>query len=136
DDGRVLWLGKVDDAVVQSLYRVADIFLCLSEHEGFCMPVIEAMMHDVPVVARAAGALAHTMGPGGLLLRADQTDPRKIAGTLQVLMNEPGLRRQVIQGQRRNLERYRPDALLRELAAYLDALGCTIPRIPAGADIV
>lgn len=136
DDGRVLWLGKVDDAVVQSLYRVADIFLCLSEHEGFCMPVIEAMMHDVPVVARDAGALAHTMGPGGLLLRADQTDPRKIAGTLQVLMNEPGLRRQVIQGQRRNLERYRPDALLRELAAYLDALGCTIPRIPAGADIV
>lgn len=134
-DGRVVFLGKVGDPVVQSLYRVADIFLCLSEHEGFCMPIIEAMMHDVPVVARDAGALAHTLGPGGLLLQADQTDPRKIAATLQVLIDEPGLRRQVIQGQRRNLERYRSARLLRELAAYLDGLGCAIHRVPAGADV-
>lgn len=129
---RILLLGKVSDAVLQSLYRVADLFVCLSEHEGFCMPLLEAMAHDVPVVARDAGALASTLGSGGLLLEAGQSDPREIAAAWRTLLAEPGLRRRVIAGQRRNLEHYAPQRLAYELAEYLATLGCAIPN-PVGA---
>jgi len=124
---QVLLAGKADDDVLQSMYRVANLFVCLSEHEGFCMPAIEAMMHDVPVIARDAGALATTLGEGGILLDANQTNPTEIAAIWHTLIAEPALRRRVIAGQRRNLQRYRPQLLLGQLADYLRGLGFAVP---------
>lgn len=126
--------GKVTGAVLQAYYRVADLFVCLSEHEGFCMPVLEAMVHDVPVVAREAGGLADTLGEGGLLLDAAQNDPREIAALWHTVIAEPGLRRKVLAGQRRNLARYDASELLGRLAAYLVGLGCAAPRAPEALD--
>ena len=48
-------------------YELADLFLCASEHEGFCVPLVEAMDADVPIVAYAAGAVPETLGGAGLL---------------------------------------------------------------------
>ena len=62
--------GKVSDARLQALYRQADVFVCLSRHEGFGMPLIEAMAHDLPVLAYDAPAsnIAQTLGGAGVLL--------------------------------------------------------------------
>ena len=54
--------GPVSAGALGAYYRAADVLVCVSEHEGFCVPVIEAMYHDVPVVAFAAGAVAETVG--------------------------------------------------------------------------
>jgi len=65
---RVILTGKVSDDVLYSYYRAADLFVSASEHEGFGMPLIEAMAFDIPVVAYAAGAVAETIRyPGGSL---------------------------------------------------------------------
>ena len=49
----------------------ADAFLCLSEHEGFCIPLLEAFHFGVPVIARDAGAVAEVVGDAGVLLDGD-----------------------------------------------------------------
>lgn len=64
----VLLLGSISDAALDAEYSAADIFLCLSDHEGFCAPLMEAMERDVPIVAFGAGAVAETVGGGGLIL--------------------------------------------------------------------
>jgi glycosyltransferase involved in cell wall biosynthesis len=125
----VVMAGKVSDEGLLALYRCADAFVCLSEHEGFGMPLIEAMLFDVPVVAHAISSVPDTLGEGGLLLDSD--DPAKVAALLNMLMTEPALRRQVIAGQRRNLARFAPAHLRRQLADYLGAIGVAMPNAPS-----
>lgn len=127
--GRIVLTDKVGEAELQAYYRTASLFVCLSEHEGFCMPILEAMQHDVPVIARDAGALASTMGEGGLVLEADEHDARAIASLWQTVLTEPGLRRRIVDGQRRNLAGYEPERLRQRLADYLTGLG-QAPRMP------
>ena len=66
--GSVVLAGSVPDEELGSYYAAADVFVCLSEHEGFCVPVLEAMSHRVPVVALGAAAVPETVGSAGLVL--------------------------------------------------------------------
>ena len=65
----VVFTGQVDDDELYAYYRLADVFLCLSEHEGFCVPLQEAMHFGLPVIAYDAGAVRETLRGGGLLLQ-------------------------------------------------------------------
>ena len=67
----------VGGAELLAYWAVADVFVCLSEHEGFCVPVVEAMELGVPVVAYAATAVPETLGGAGVLL--DDKDPLVVA---------------------------------------------------------
>jgi glycosyltransferase involved in cell wall biosynthesis len=79
-------LGQVSNEELTALYDVADLFLCASEHEGFCVPLIEAFHKRVPVLAYAATAVPATMDGGGVLY--DTTDPRRVAALMHgVLAN-------------------------------------------------
>ncbi len=66
--GAVSFERSLDDAALAARYRSAHAFLCLSEHEGFCVPLLEAFAHGVPVVARPRGAITETAGDAALLL--------------------------------------------------------------------
>ena len=61
-------VGSVGDAQLAAMFRKATAFVTVSEHEGFCVPLLEAMAFDVPVIARACAAIPETVGDGGLLL--------------------------------------------------------------------
>lgn len=82
--------GKVSEAVLAAYYRAADLFLCLSEHEGFGLPPLVAAAHGIPVMARAASALEETVGPAGILL--DRCDARRIAELAHVVVHDGSLR--------------------------------------------
>lgn len=77
-------LGQVTNEELTALYDVADLFLCASEHEGFCVPLIEAFHKRVPVLAYAATAIPATMDGGGVLY--DTTDPRAVAALMQSVL--------------------------------------------------
>ncbi|RZI43622.1 glycosyltransferase [Herbaspirillum sp. HC18] len=128
-EGNVLFAGKVSNETLYGLYRIADAFVCMSEHEGFGMPLIESMLFDVPVVARGLSSVPHTLGEGGLILK--DGDPREAAAVLHTLFSEPALRRRVIAGQRRNMQRFETDHLKRQLVEYLASLDIESPRKPA-----
>jgi glycosyltransferase involved in cell wall biosynthesis len=87
-----------------TLYRLADVFVTLSEHEGFCVPLLEAMHCRVPVVAYAAGAVPETLRGGGLVLQTQ--DPYVVAEAVHTLMTNDRLRARVLQSQERALQYY------------------------------
>src|SRR5258708_17667027 len=64
---RFWFTGPVPDEDLAAFYRWADVYVSLSEHEGFCVPLVEAMAADVPVVAYARGAPPETLGGAAIL---------------------------------------------------------------------
>ena len=65
---RVFFTGAISSEARDAWYRRADVYLSMSVHEGFCAPLIEALAHGVPVVARGAGAVPETLGGAGVVL--------------------------------------------------------------------
>src|SRR6185503_20543550 len=79
-------------------------FVCLSEHEGFNVPVLEAMHHDVPVVALAAAAVPETVGGAGLLL--DQKRPVVVATAVHRVRTDRALHDRMTAAGRKRVEHF------------------------------
>jgi glycosyltransferase involved in cell wall biosynthesis len=92
----------------------------MSEHEGFCIPVLEAMAHRVPVLAFAAAAVPETMDGAGVLFRAKSFDA--VAEMALRLARDPALREAVLRGQTDRLARYTNQDLAATLRAHLAPL--------------
>jgi glycosyltransferase involved in cell wall biosynthesis len=112
--------GAVRQSTLNALYAVADVFLSMSEHEGFCIPIIESMHHDVPVLAFEAAAVPETMDGAGVLFREKRHDI--VAEMMGKLAGDTALRSAVLRGQRERLNRYRTRNLPSELRAHLAPL--------------
>lgn len=106
---RFVFTGAVPDEDLAAYYRCADAYVSLSEHEGFCAPLIEAMATDVPVLAYAAGAVPETLGGAGLLFTPK--DLEFAAEALGLLIYDEKLRDAVLAGQRRRLADFGPARL-------------------------
>ena len=96
---RFLFTGPVPDAELAAYYRHADVYVSLSEHEGFCVPLVEAMATDVPVLAYAAGAVPETLGGAGICFAP--RDFEYAAELLGRLVYDDDLREAIVAGQRR-----------------------------------
>jgi glycosyltransferase involved in cell wall biosynthesis len=112
--------GLVDDAQLVAYYRVADAFLSMSEHEGFGVPLVEAMHFDVPVVAYAAAAVPYTLGQAGILVEDDNY--AAIAERLHWVITDTTYRSQILAGQRRRLRDFASQKVQAMLKLYLDEL--------------
>ncbi len=116
----VLFSGHVPLPEVVSYAKLAHIYLHLSEHEGFCAPVVECFHLGIPVVAFDAGAVAETMNGGGLLLR--KRDPLHVAAVCHEVLTRPDLKAALLAGQARALEKYRQQRTGGILLEYLRGL--------------
>ncbi|MEO8502059.1 MAG: glycosyltransferase family 4 protein [Vicinamibacteria bacterium] len=101
----VVFTGAVTQAELNAYYKMADVFLGLSEHEGYGAPLIEAMHFGIPVIAFEAGAVRETLHGGGVLLHDKK--PEEVAELLGLLMSDQGLRAAVLETQARALARIR-----------------------------
>jgi len=114
--------GSLPDDQLAAHYATADLFVCLSEHEGFCIPLLEAMRVGLPVVAYDAGAVAETLGGCGVLLGT--THPMLVAETVSRVVVDDALRRQLRDRQRSRVAELdgfdRDAALLSALRPVLD----------------
>jgi hypothetical protein len=95
----------VTNEELTALYDIADVFLCASEHEGFCVPIVEAFYKRVPVIARAAAAVPATMDGGGLLYETE--DPLEVAGLIDAVMSDETLEERILRAQDAALSRLR-----------------------------
>ena len=95
--------------------------MSLSEHEGFCVPLVEAMAADVPVLAYAAGAVPETLGGAGVLF--EPKDLELAAEMLGTLVYDRPVRDRVIEGQRRRLADFSPARIERRLMEVVGAFG-------------
>jgi len=124
----VVFTGQVDDDELYACYREADVFLCLSEHEGFCVPLQEAMHFRVPVVAYEAGAVRETLHGGGVLLR--EKDPMVVAELLGRLTRDRALRAAVLATQDKAMTGIRSTDFG---ALLLERLRPVLDGVPGGA---
>jgi glycosyltransferase involved in cell wall biosynthesis len=117
---RVFFTGPISSEARDAWYRRADVYLSMSLHEGFCAPLIEAIAHGVPVIARDAGAQPETVGKAGVVL--DGADLALVAEALHELASSRTTRRALSDAADERLTELRPDKLARRIRAALDPL--------------
>ncbi len=116
-EDRVAFLDSISDDDLAREYAGADLFLCLSEHEGYCVPLLEAMAADLPIIGYDAGAVPETMGAAGILLH-DKT-PSLVAETIQAVL-DGALAGRMADGRRTQIEHHSPAAVRARLRHFIE----------------
>ena len=111
--------GRVDQASLNELWRDADVFLTLSEHEGFCVPLLEAFATETPVIARPVGGMPEV--GGNAVLWVEEADLAVVAELIDLVVRDDGLRTEMIARGRKQLEHFAPDRVLEQRRSAVDA---------------
>jgi L-malate glycosyltransferase len=119
--------GQVSDEELVAYYDVADLFLCASEHEGFCVPLVEAFYTQVPVLAYAATAVPATMDGAGVLY--DDKDPRVVASLMDAIVSNTPLQDRIVDAQLAAVDRLRAKDFGGTLLGFVDRI-LAMPRLP------
>jgi glycosyltransferase involved in cell wall biosynthesis len=117
---RFWFTGPVPDEDLAAFYRWSDAYVSLSEHEGFCVPLVEAMAADVPIVAYAAGAVPETLGGAGILFAPK--DLEVAAELLGSVVYDRAMRERVLEGQRRRFQDFAPARIEAQLRDTINRL--------------
>lgn len=123
--GAVSFASGLSDAELADCYRSADVFLCLSEHEGFCVPLLECFHFGLPVVARPTGGVPEVTGTAALLCEDD--DLAVVAELLHLACTDPQLRGELRERGRGRLEQFRPEVTARRLREALESVAGSGP---------
>jgi L-malate glycosyltransferase len=122
----VRFFGQVTNEELVACYGVADIFLCASEHEGFCVPLVEAFREGIPVLAYSATAVPATMDGAGVLY--DSRDPVHVAGLIDQVATDRRLRDRIVESQDAALRRLLAKDFRRTLLGFVEQ----VTSSPAG----
>jgi glycosyltransferase involved in cell wall biosynthesis len=128
DVSDVHFVGHVSDAELAAFYEIADVFLCASEHEGFCVPLVEAFYTEVPVLAYAATAVPATMDGAGVLF--EDKDPAAVATLIDAVVSNAALGDAIVDGQLAAVERLMAKDFAGTLLKFIDEVASS-PRAPA-----
>jgi glycosyltransferase involved in cell wall biosynthesis len=113
----VILPGSIDDALLAACYRCAHLFWSMSEHEGFGVPLVEAMWFDVPVLARKSTAVPETLGDAGLMFNG-KDGLEELTILAGMLVTDSELRQTIIRAQRKQRIKFLPA----EIAPYVKQL--------------
>jgi L-malate glycosyltransferase len=116
----VYFTGHVTHDELCTYYRMADLFLCFSLHEGFCVPLVESMWFDLPILALRRTAVGDTLGNAGL--QFDSFEPTLMAETANRILTDANLRSRVLDRQRHRLQQFDPAVISRILLDSLQPL--------------
>lgn len=121
----VTFTGSVNLEQLVAYYRGATALLTLSDHEGFCVPLIEAMRSDLPIVANAAGAIPETLGDAGILLQ--DKSPERVAEALERVVRDQDARGDLVARGHRRLEDFSRERVRERLKSALALGGYELP---------
>jgi glycosyltransferase involved in cell wall biosynthesis len=113
----VVFSGHASFDEVLSYYSLADVFLCMSEHEGFCVPLVEAMYFDVPVIARASAAIPSTLGGAGIMIK--EKEPHFIAGLINAINTDQALRTHILNVQQERVKAFAYETVRGQIVEFL-----------------
>jgi glycosyltransferase involved in cell wall biosynthesis len=120
ETSHVHFIGHVSDEELVAFYEIADLFLCASEHEGFCVPIVEAFYKQIPVLAYAATAVPSTMDGAGVLY--DDLDPIHVASLMDAILSNTALQDRIVDGQLAAVERLRAKDFDGTLLRFVDQI--------------
>lgn len=120
DLGDVVFVGHVSRKELVAHYQVADVYLSMSEHEGFGAPLLESMYFDLPVVAYKAAAVPETMGDAGILVT--RKDHAAVGELINLIVRDDALRTRILERQRERWQAFTPEALMPQLRHCLEMI--------------
>lgn len=103
---------------ILAYYKIADVFLCMSEHEGFCVPLVEAMLFEKPIIAYNSSAVPDTLGGSGILVNTK--DPIIIAKMIERLCKDTTLQNQVLRNQQIRLQDFQYEKIKQQFETYIN----------------
>lgn len=109
----VIFPGHIAFNAILAYYKIADIFLCMSEHEGFCVPLVEAMFFGTPIVAYASTAIPGTLGGSGVLV--ETKEPEVVAEKMYQVITDQAYREEIIEKQKRRLKDFSYDKIKKQI---------------------
>ncbi|MTI53320.1 glycosyltransferase family 4 protein [Geosporobacter ferrireducens] len=116
----IVFTGKVDNRDLTTYYSLGDIFICMSEHEGFCVPLLESMAFEIPTIAYNAGAVGTTMGLAGILI--NEKEHEKIAELINIILENEEIRKKIVEKQKIWIEKFDMTKLRTKVKNILDSL--------------
>jgi glycosyltransferase involved in cell wall biosynthesis len=118
--GQVHFLSHVSMATLKAYYQGADLYVAASHHEGFCVPLVESMYFNLPILAHKSTAIPETLGDSGVLY--EKMDYHQVAEMAQLMVKDQDLRQKIIVNQQERLHQLRPAEAERILKQYLTHL--------------
>lgn len=119
----VIFTGHIPFEQILSYYHAADLFLCMSEHEGFCIPLLEAMYFHIPIVAFSSTAVPGTLNGSGVLF--EEKNYEKVAALINHIISDEEYRKRIIEGQNLRLQDFKYEKIesefLKLIQKYLEA---------------
>lgn len=109
----VVFTGHISFAAILAYYVVADVFLCMSEHEGFCVPLLEAMYFNVPIIAYNSTAVPDTLGNAGILL--DRKEPEYVASKIDEMLSSEELKKKYVDLGMERLKDFQYDVIKKQI---------------------
>lgn len=113
----VFFTGHMKFEEILAYYGIADVFVCMSEHEGFCVPLVEAMYLQVPIIAYDSCAVSNTLGNGGLLLQ--EKKPLETAALIQKIVMDLDLRKSILDGACEQLKKFKTKKIEEQFLEYM-----------------
>lgn len=112
----VFFTGHTSFREIISYYKIASVFLCMSEHEGFCVPILESMYFNVPIIAYNSCAVPETLGDSGILV--NKKDYRIIAETINLVVNNHDIRDKLVKKQAERLKEFDENKTKKRFAEF------------------
>lgn len=106
---------------LSAYYNLADLFVTTSDHEGFCLPLVEAMHRGVPVIAKRRGGIPEALGRAGVMI--DDCAPEALAELMHRVVSDTTLRSQILDSQARRMAELRNRDIAAELRELIDSIG-------------
>jgi len=115
---KICFTGSVCNENMAAYYRSANVFLCMSEHEGFCVPLIEAMKHSIPIIAYNSCGLPFTLGGSGILI--NRKDFAAISELINLIVTEESFRKAILIRQNERLEDFSREKIGKKIISIID----------------
>jgi glycosyltransferase involved in cell wall biosynthesis len=112
--------GRINFDSLISYYRLADVFITMSEHEGFCIPILESMHFGIPVIAYNSTAVPYTLGDSGVLV--NNKNHMVIAEIINLLVEDKELKKKIIKKQNERLKYFEKSKTERKLKKYIESV--------------
>lgn len=116
----IMFCGRVSMSELVTCYRFSDVFVSMSEHEGFGVPLIESMFFDLPVVARASAAVPDTLGNSGILFKNRNFE--EISYVLYKVLFEQGFRKQILASQHKRLKQFVSPIAIEHWKSFINSI--------------
>lgn len=113
----VYFTGHTPFNQILAYYKIANVFLCMSEHEGFCVPLLESMYLDVPIIAYNSTAIPFTLGKAGIMF--NKKDYFVVAEMINLVVSDEFIRKKIIAGQKKRLAYFNNDRIKNQLKEYI-----------------